>query len=97
MLREGLLTKGLRHENINHLLAVCFTSDEHDNHQLQELQQLTPLQQLKRFKSPLLIYPFMNEGNLKQFLLRRWGSDVGNHQVSIKMAAFQEEMGVTLR
>lgn len=59
LLREGCMTRGARHENVNAVLAVCLEPEE----------------------QPLLIYPLMNEGNLKKFLHRCKMSDVGYNQV----------------
>lgn len=58
MLREGSLTLGLRHDNVNSIIASCIDQDR-----------------------PMLIYLFMNEGNLKKFLQRCKISDVGFKQV----------------
>lgn len=59
MLREGSFTLGLKHDNINSIIASCIDEDQH----------------------PMLIYTFMNEGNLKKFLQRCKISDVGFKQV----------------
>lgn len=59
MLREGSLTLGLRHDNVNSIIASCIDQDR-----------------------PMLIYLFMNEGNLKKFLQRCKISDVGFKQVT---------------
>jgi len=65
MIKEGSLTKGLRHPNINCVCASCFEP---------------------QYLAPLLIYPFLDEGNLKKFLQRCRISDVGLNQVLVRIS-----------